>query len=111
MPLNLASPGILVKEVDLTTGRVDPTSDAVGGIVGPFAQGPVNEPVLVRNEQDLLNNFGNPYSTDKQYEAWMVASSYLAYGGSLQVVRADDTSLKNARSGSTAVTIKSYQDY
>ena len=50
MPLNLASPGILVKEVDLTTGRVDPTSDAVGGIVGPFAQGPVNEPVLVRNE-------------------------------------------------------------
>ena len=111
MPLNLASPGILVKEVDLTTGRVDPTSDAVGGIVGPFAQGPVNEPVLVRNEQDLLNHFGNPYSTDKQYEAWMVASSYLAYGGSLQVVRADDTSLKNARSGSTAVTIKSYQDY
>ena len=26
MPLNLASPGIVVKEVDLTQGRVDPTS-------------------------------------------------------------------------------------
>ena len=111
MPLNLASPGILVKEVDLTTGRVDPTSDAVGAIVGPFEKGPVNEPVLVNNEQDLLDNFGNPHPTDKQYEAWMVASSYLAYGGSLQVVRSSDTSLKNARSGSTAVLLKSYQDY
>ena len=111
MPLNLASPGILVKEVDLTTGRVDPTSDAVGAIVGPFEKGPVNEPVLVNNEQDLLDNFGNPHPTDKQYEAWMVASSYLAYGGSLQVVRSSDTSLKNARSGSTSVLLKSYQDY
>ena len=47
MPLNLASPGILVKEVDLTAGRVDPTSDAVGAIVGPFEKGPVNELSLI----------------------------------------------------------------
>ena len=113
MPLNLASPGVLVREVDLTAGRVDPTSDAVGAIVAPFAQGPVNEPVLVTNEQELLNTFGNPYSVDKHYESWMVASSFLAYGGSLQVVRSDDTNLKNAFSGSsgTAPKIKSYEDY
>ena len=111
MPLNLASPGILVREVDLTTGRVDPTSDAVGAIVGPFSQGPVNEPVLVRNEQDLLDNFGNPHPTDKQYESWMVASSFLNYGGSLQVVRSDDTDLKNARSSGSALKVKSYTDY
>ena len=112
MPLNLASPGIVVREVDLTAGRVDPTSDAVGAIVAPFAQGPVNEPVLVTNEQELLNTFGNPYSVDKHYESWMVASSFLAYGGSLQVVRSDDTDLKNAFSGSgTAPKIKSYEDY
>ena len=112
MPLNLASPGIVVREVDLTAGRVDPTSDAVGAIVAPFAQGPVNEPVLVTNEQELLNTFGNPYSVDKHYESWMVASSFLAYGGSLQVVRSDDTDLKNAFNGSgTAPKIKSYEDY
>ena len=112
MPLNLASPGIVVREVDLTAGRVDPTSDAVGAIVAPFAQGPVNEPVLVTNEQELLNTFGNPYSVDKHYESWMVASSFLAYGGSLQVVRSDDSDLKNAFSGSgTAPKIKSYEDY
>ena len=112
MPLNLASPGIVVREVDLTAGRVDPTSDAVGAIVAPFAQGPVNEPVLVTNEQELLNTFGSPYSVDKHYESWMVASSFLAYGGNLQVVRSDDTDLKNAFNGSgTAPKIKSYEDY
>jgi len=113
MPLNLASPGIVVREVDLTAGRVDPTSDAVGAIVAPFAQGPVNEPILVTNEQELLNTFGSPYSVDKHYESWMVASSFLAYGGSLQVVRSDDSDLKNAFNGSsgTAPKIKSYEDY
>ena len=115
MPLNLASPGIVVREVDLTAGRVDPTSDAVGAIVAPFAQGPVNEPVLVTNEQELLNTFGNPYSVDKQYESWMVASSYLAYGGNLQVVRSDDTYLKNANAVdvgiATSIKIRSYEDY
>ena len=112
MPLNLASPGIVVKEVDLTIGRVDPTAEGIGAIVGPFAQGPVNEPVLVSNEQELLNTFGSPYATDNQYETWLVASSYLAYGGSLQVVRSDDSDLKNAFAGSgSAPKIRSYEDY
>ena len=65
MPLNLASPGILVREVDLTIGRVDPTTDKIGGIVGPFAQGPVGTPTLITNENNLLNTFGEPYSVDK----------------------------------------------
>ena len=117
MPLNLASPGILVKEIDLTAGRVDPTSAAIGAIVGPFEKGPVNEPVLVTNEQGLLDNFGDPHATDKQYETWLVASSYLAYGGPLQVVRSDSSNLKNAASGGldgssiSQVKIGSYDDY
>ena len=36
MPLNLASPGIVVREVDLTVGRVDATNGGVGAIVAPF---------------------------------------------------------------------------
>ena len=112
MPLNLASPGIVVKEVDLTIGRVDPTAEGIGAIVGPFEKGPVNEPVLINSEQDLLNTFGSPYATDNHYETWMVASSYLAYGGSLQVVRSDDTDLKNAFAGTgSAPKIRSYEDY
>jgi len=112
MPLNLASPGLVVREVDLTVGRIDPTADGIGAIVAPFAKGPVELPVLVENESDLLNNFGEPYSVDKHYESWMVASSYLAYGGSLRVVRADDSNLKNAFVGTaSSIKIKNIEDY
>ena len=112
MPLNLASPGIVVREVDLTVGRVDPTSDKIGGIVSPFAQGPVELPTIIENENELYNVFGKPYSTDKHYEYWLTASSYLAYGGSLRVVRADDDGLKNAYVGSgSSIKIKNLEHY
>ena len=118
MPLNLASPGILVREVDLTIGRVDATTDKLGGIVGPFARGPVGTPTRVSNENELLDNFGRPYETDRQYETWLTASSYLAYGGQLNVVRADDFNtitgegIKNAFVGTaSSVRIKSVDHY
>ena len=112
MALNLASPGIVVKEIDLTVGRVAPTSNKVGAIVAPFAQGPVMVPTLIETENDLLNIFGQPYVTDKHYEHWLSASSYLAYGGVLQVVRSDDSELKNGFSGAAAnIKIKSLDDY
>ena len=112
MPLNLASPGIVVKEIDLTSGRVQPGATQMGAIVSPFAKGPVDSPTLIESENDLLNNFGQPYAIDKHYESWMVASSYLSYGGSLQVIRADDTDLKNAFVGTaSSVKIKSLDNY
>ena len=106
MPLNLASPGILIREVDLTQGRVDPTSDKIGGIVGPFAKGPVGTPVRINTEKDLVDTFGQPYNTDKQYETWMVASSYLSYGGIMNIIRADKTDLRNAHNADTGTTLK-----
>ena len=113
MPLNLASPGIVVREVDLTIGRVDPASGSIGALVAPFTKGPVDEPQLIESEEDLLQTFGQPYSVDKHYEHWLVASSYLAYGGTMQVVRAGDTGLKNAFSGiaTTGLVIKSNTHY
>ena len=96
MPLNLASPGIVVREVDLTIGRVDPVSGSIGAIVAPFAKGPVELPQLIENEDDLLDTFGRPYSVDKHYEHWMVASSYLAYGGTLELQEQMTQGLKNA---------------
>ena len=118
MPLNLASPGIVVREVDLTIGRVDPVSGSIGALVAPFAKGPVDLPQFIENEDDLLNTFGRPYSTDKHYESWMVASSYLAYGGVLRVSRADDFNvltgegLKNSYVGTaTSIRIKSTEHY
>ena len=112
MPLNLASPGIIVKEIDLTNGRVDPTSTKSGGLVAPFAKGPVEKPTLVETEADLLDTFGSPYRDSNHYEYWLTASSYLAYGGVLQVVRSNESGLKNAFVGTaSSVIIKSGDDY
>jgi len=112
MALNLASPGIVVKEVDLTIGRTTPSSDKVGAMVAPFAKGPINLPTLIENENGLLNTFGKPYATDKHYENWLTASSYLSYGGQLRIVRSDNSSLRNGFAGSaSSVKINSLDHY
>jgi len=112
MPLNLASPGILIREVDLTIGRVDPVSGSIGGQVAPFVKGPVGVAQFIESENDLFQTFGQPYSTDKHYEHWMVASSYLAYGGVMRVIRSDDQLLKNAFVGTaSSIKIKSEEHY
>ena len=115
MALNLVSPGVKVREVDLTIGRIDDVTDQVGAIAGPFAKGPVNVPILVETEQDLLATFGKPYSTDDQYEYWMTASSFLSYGGVLRVVRSSNKDLSNANApvglAQTNLQVNSTEDY
>ena len=69
------SPGVLVREVDLTVGRADNVLDNIGAIAGPFAIGPVEEAIDITTETDLINTFGKPISTDAQYEYWMSAAS------------------------------------
>ena len=93
------SPGVLIREVDLTVGRADNVLDNIGAIAGPFPLGPVNEPIDITTEQELIDTFGKPLSTDAQYEYWMSASSFLSYGGVLKVVRATGSTLVNANAG------------
>ena len=110
------SPGVLVREVDLTVGRADNVLDNIGAIAGPFPIGPVNEPINITTEQELINTFGKPLSTDTQYEYWMSASSFLSYGGVLKVVRTSGATLNNANAGvgiasTTSLLIENYDDY
>jgi len=109
------SPGVLIREVDLTVGRAENVLDNIGGIAGPFSIGPVNEPITIETEQQLINTFGRPMSTDRQYEYWMSASSFLSYGGILKVTRTGGGDLNNANVGvaatSTTVRIDNYDDY
>jgi hypothetical protein len=115
MALNLVSPGIKIREVDLTIGGITAADNQVGAIAGPFQKGPVDVPILIENENDLLNTFGKPISSDSQYEYWLGASSYLSYGGVLRVVRCDGTNLNNSNAGvsvpSVSLKIKSTEDY
>jgi len=115
MALNLVSPGVKIREVDLTVGGITAANNQVGAIAGPFQKGPVDAPILIETENDLLNTFGKPISSDAQYEYWLGASSYLSYGGVLRVVRCDGTNLNNSNAGvataSVTLKIKSTEDY
>ena len=110
------SPGVLIREVDLTVGRAENVLDNIGGIAGPFRIGPIDDPIRITTEQELINTFGKPMSTDRQYEYWLTASSFLSYGGVLKVVRTDGTTLNNANAGvsiagTTSLKIKNEDDY
>ena len=110
------SPGVLIREVDLTVGRADNVLDNIGAIAGPFAMGPVDEPIDITTEAQLINTFGKPLSTDGQYEYWMTASSFLSYGGVLKVVRTGSSNLNNANAAvgyaaTTSLKIDNYDDY
>ena len=113
------SPGVLVREVDLTVGRAENVLDNIGAIAGPFAIGPVDEATDISTEQELIDVFGEPKSGDAQYEYWMAASSYLSYGGVLKVVRTAGSTLANANAGvgvgsatmTNANRIDNYDDY
>jgi hypothetical protein len=110
------SPGVLVREVDLTIGRADNVLDNIGVIAGPFPIGPVDFPIDISTEQDLISVFGKPLSTDSQYEYWMSCSSFLSYGGVMKVVRTAGSTLNNANAGvgaafTTAIRIDNYDDY
>ena len=110
------SPGVLVREVDLTVGRADNVLDNIGVIAGPFPIGPVDFPIDISTEQDLISVFGKPLSTDSQYEYWMSCSSFLSYGGVMKVVRTAGATLNNANAGvgiaaTTLLRIDNYDDY
>jgi hypothetical protein len=109
------SPGVLVREVDLTVGRAENVLSNIGAISGPFVMGPVEEPIDISTEIQLLDVFGKPSNDNNQYEYWMSASSYLSYGGVLKVVRSDDIALTNSNAAvnqeSIPVKIKNFDDF
>ena len=116
------SPGVLVREVDLTVGRADNVLDNIGAIAAPFAIGPVEEVVDITTENELLNTFGKPKNEDAQYKYWLTASSFMSYGGVMKVIRADGNNLVNANAslagfttaagiGTDNLKIKNFDDY
>lgn len=110
MPFQV-SPGVNVSEIDLTT-VVPAVSSTEGGIAGAFRWGPVNERVNLSSEVELVKEFGKP--SDDNFETFHTASSFLAYGNQLYVVRAADANAFNAYANTTAATdlqVQNLDDY
>ena len=102
------SPGVLVQERDLTN-IIPAVSTSIGAVAGAFAKGPVDEIVSISSEQELVDTFGKPTSTNFEY--FFTASNFLQYSNALRVVRAQNTSLANATASGSSILIKNTDDY
>ena len=114
MVIKTASPGVIINEVDLTRGTSDAITTNVGGMVGPFQKGPVDELVLIETEAELQDVFGDPTTENAEY--WWTISNFLEYGGVCYVIRCDDLSggsqlMKNACDTGTAPYVKNKTDF
>ena len=97
------SPGVLVQERDLTN-IIPAVSTSIGAVAGQFGKGPVDEIVSISSEQELVDTFGKPDSTNFEY--FFTAANFLQYSNALRVVRATNTSLANASaSGSSTLCL------
>ena len=69
----LRSPGVVVREKDLTNGRADITTANIAGFAAPFLKGPIGEAVTVSNETELVATFGEPNGANAEY--WLSATT------------------------------------
>ena len=82
----LSSPGVHVREIDLTN-VVPSVATTVGAIAGPFERGPVSSITTIGSEQELVQLFGKPQGDN--FEWWFTAANFLQYSDQLKVVRTE----------------------
>ena len=110
MVTSLSSPGVEVREIDLT-GIVPSVSTTEGAIAGVFRWGPVDETLLVDDEKTLVKRFEKP--TNFNDETFFTAASFLAYGNKLYVTRVANTEgsspiiTANVETSNTTITLSS----
>jgi len=106
------SPNILVKEYDLS-GVVPGVTTSTGAFLGDFNWGPIDQPVLISNEAELVNTFGSPsLANDSSVIDYISANSFLKYSANMYVTRAADENASNARIDSaSSILIKNDEDW
>jgi hypothetical protein len=102
------SPGVVIRERDLSTGVLTGVSGLRAGFASSFRSGPVGKITNIGSERELINTFGAP--AEANAADWLVAGEFLRYGGQLAVVRAA-TGVLNATLDGSAVLVGSKSDY
>ena len=102
------SPGIVLKERDLSNAVIVGASTITAGVASTFQRGPIGKPTRISSQKELLSIFGAP--AEENAEDWFVASEFLNYGGRLNVVRAA-TGVNSATNGGASVVVKNDEDW
>jgi hypothetical protein len=104
----LLSPGVEIKEKDYS--NIVPTvASGIGGVVANFAKGPIEKPMMISSEAELVKVFGTP--TEANYNEWFAANQFLLYTNRLWCVRAAPAGVLNATCGATGVAVLNDDDY
>ena len=96
------SPGVVIRESDLSNAVVVGATALVGAFASSFRTGPVGKITRIGSERELIDTFGTP--SEANAADWLVAAEFLRYGGQLAVVRAA-TGVLNATESGTGVLI------
>ena len=102
------SPGVVIRERDLSNAVVVGDSAITAAFASTFARGPVGSITNISSERELIDTFGGP--SEDNASDWLVASEFLQYGGRLAVVRAESGVL-NATATGSGVLIKDKADF
>ena len=105
----LVSPGVHVREIDLT--NVVPTvATSIGAIASSFEKGPVGTIVDISSEEELIRTFGRPQNDSNQFENWFAAANFLAYTDALKIVRIA-SGVTNATANGAGILIRDDDHY
>ena len=96
---SLLSPGVISREIDLTTAT-PAVASTEGGIALDTQWGPADKLVLVTDELDLVEFFGKPNSVNAA--RWFTAKNFLSYSTALYVSRAVNSETYNATNHTSA---------
>jgi phage tail sheath protein FI len=102
------SPGINISEIDLTSSTAA-VSTSIGGTVGNFSWGPVDQITVIDNQETLKRIFGKP--DDTNYLSWFSASNFLDYSTTLLTARVVASDALNATSAGSGFLIKNDENY
>jgi hypothetical protein len=80
----LASPGVQIKEVDLTA-TVQVADQNIGVVAIDAEKGPTDTVTYISSEKELVEIFGLP--NDYNFESWFAANTVIQYGGVVAVIR------------------------
>lgn len=102
------SPGVVINEIDRSDALTQ-VALTEGAVAGPFTWGPVLKVQTVSSEKQLVDRFGAPNNATAN--AFFTAANFLGYSNTLRVVRAANTSAKNATANDAGVLIKNDDHY
>ena len=110
--VDLVSPGVQVKEKDLTTSvRSEPTS--IGAVAIHAYDGPIttttDSVVTVGSEVELREIYGKPDSNNFEY--WFTAANFLNYSNTLKIVRILTSGQLNATGAGSGLLIPNTTAY